>query len=222
MWNSGLWLKTLFFFPYNIPVLCMCTVKGEKSDIHAIQILEGSKVLPDLSAVPFGFRLAFKVQYYNTISYSHNSFTKLYHVLPHWILTMACCYGKAQMILFCRLICRLAQMVFFLIEVQLTLLLFTRSVVSDSLCPMDCSTPGFPVLHHPPELAQTHVHWISDAIQPSHPLSPPSPPAFNLSQHQGLFQRVSSSHQNSWLTTLVSGVQCSNRYFYWLYSIQLS
>ena len=49
-----------------------------------------------------------------------------------------------------------------------------------TLCdPMDCSTPGFPVLHHLPELAQTHVHWVSDAIQPSHPLSSPSPPAFN-------------------------------------------
>ena len=45
---------------------------------------------------------------------------------------------------------------------------------------MDCSTPGFPVLHHLPELAQTHVHWVSDAIQPSHPLLSPSPPAFNL------------------------------------------
>ena len=53
--------------------------------------------------------------------------------------------------------------------------------------PMDCSTPGFPVHHQQPELAQTHVHQVSDAIQPSHPLSSPSPPAFNLSQHQGLF-----------------------------------
>ena len=51
--------------------------------------------------------------------------------------------------------------------------------------PMDCSTPGFPVLHQLLELAQTHVHRVSDAIQPSHPLSSPSPPAFNLSQHQG-------------------------------------
>ena len=58
-----------------------------------------------------------------------------------------------------------------------------------TLCsPMDCSTPGFPVHHRLSELAQTHVHWISDAIQPSHPLLSPSPPAFNLSQHQGLFQ----------------------------------
>ena len=56
-----------------------------------------------------------------------------------------------------------------------------------TLCdPMDCSTPGLPVHHQLPELAQTHVHWVSDAIQPSHPLLSPSPPDFNLSQHQGL------------------------------------
>ena len=57
------------------------------------------------------------------------------------------------------------------------------------------STPGLPVHHQLPEFTQTHVHRIGDAIQPSHPLSSPSPPAFNLSQHQGLFQWVSSSHQ---------------------------
>ena len=56
-----------------------------------------------------------------------------------------------------------------------------------TLCdPMDCSTLGFPVHHQLPELVQTHVHWVGDAIQPSHLLSSPSPPAFNLSQHQGL------------------------------------
>ena len=60
---------------------------------------------------------------------------------------------------------------------------------------MDCSMPGFPVHHQLAELAQTHVCWVSDASQPSHPLLSPSPPAFNLSQHQGLFQWVSSSHQ---------------------------
>ena len=64
------------------------------------------------------------------------------------------------------------------------------------LCnPMDYSTPGLPVHHQLLELAQTHVRRVGDAIQPSHPLSSPSPPAFNLSQHQGLFQRVSPSHQ---------------------------
>ena len=65
-----------------------------------------------------------------------------------------------------------------------------------TLCdPMDCNTPGFPVLLHLLEFAQTHVHWVGDAIQPSCPLLSPSPFAFNLSQHQGLFQWVSSSHQ---------------------------
>ena len=60
---------------------------------------------------------------------------------------------------------------------------------------MDCSTPGLPVHHQLPELTQTHVHWVSDAIQPSHPLSSPSHPTFNLSQYQGLFQWVSSLQQ---------------------------
>ena len=65
-----------------------------------------------------------------------------------------------------------------------------------TLCdPMNCSTPGFPVLHYLSEFAQTLVHWASDAIQPSHPLSPASPLALNLSQHQGLFQWVDSLHQ---------------------------
>ena len=60
---------------------------------------------------------------------------------------------------------------------------------------MDCSTPGLHVHHQLPEFTQTYNHRVSDAIQPSHPLSSPSPPAFNLSQHQGLFKWVSSSHQ---------------------------
>ena len=60
---------------------------------------------------------------------------------------------------------------------------------------MNRSMPGLPVHHQVPELTQTHVHRVGDAIQPSHPLSSPSPPAFNLFQHQGLFQLVSSSHQ---------------------------
>ena len=60
-----------------------------------------------------------------------------------------------------------------------------------TLCdPMNCSTPGLPVHHQLLEFTQTHLHWVSDAIQPSHPLSSPSPPTFNLSQHQGLFQWV--------------------------------
>ena len=60
---------------------------------------------------------------------------------------------------------------------------------------MNRSTPGLPVHHKLPEFTQTHVHWVGDAIQPSHPLSYPSRPTLNLSQHQGLFKWVSSSHQ---------------------------
>ena len=67
-----------------------------------------------------------------------------------------------------------------------------------TLCdPMNCSMPGFPVHHQYPEFTQTHVHWVGDAIQPSHPLSSCSPPALNLSQHHGLFKWVSSLYQVS-------------------------
>ena len=65
-----------------------------------------------------------------------------------------------------------------------------------TLCdPMDCSMPGLPVHHQLPEFTQTHVHWVDDTIQPSHPLLSPSPPVLNLSQHQALFKLVSSLHQ---------------------------
>ena len=74
---------------------------------------------------------------------------------------------------------------------------FSCSVTKSCLTlhPQNCSTPGFPVLQYLPEFAQTHVHWVSNIIQPSHPLSAPSLLALNLSQHQGLFQWVSSSQQ---------------------------
>ena len=61
--------------------------------------------------------------------------------------------------------------------------------------PMNCSTPSLPIHHQLPESTQTHVLWVSDAIQPSHPLSSPSPPAPSPSRHQGLFQWVNSSHE---------------------------
>ena len=78
---------------------------------------------------------------------------------------------------------------------------------------MDCSTPGLPVHHQLPEFTQTHVHWVGDASQPSHPLSSPSPPAFNLSQHQGLFQWVSSSHQ----VAQVLEFQLQHQSFQWIF-----
>ena len=78
--------------------------------------------------------------------------------------------------------------------------------------PMDCTTPGFLVHHQLPELAQTHVHWVSDAIQPSHPLSSPSPPAFNLSKHQSLYQWVSSLHE----VANVLELQLQHQSFKWI------
>ena len=83
-----------------------------------------------------------------------------------------------------------------------------------TLCdPMDCSTPGFSVHHQLLELAQTHVHRVSDATQSSHPLSSPSPPAFNLSQHQGIFQGVSSLH---WLAKVLE-LQLQHQSFQWIF-----
>ena len=80
---------------------------------------------------------------------------------------------------------------------------------------MNCSTPGLSVHLQLPEFTQTYVHWVCDAIQPSHPLSSPSPPAFNLSQHQGLFQWVSSSHQ----VAKVLEFQLQHQSFQWIFGL---
>ena len=77
---------------------------------------------------------------------------------------------------------------------------------------MNCSTPGFPVLYCLPEFAQTLVYWVDDAIQPSHPLLPPSPIALNLSQNQGFFQWVSSLHQVAKILELQLQHQSFNEY----------
>ena len=85
--------------------------------------------------------------------------------------------------------------------------------LSLTLCdPMDCSMPGFPVLYYLPEFAQTHVHWVSDTIQPSHPLSPSSL-VLNLSQHQGLFQWVSS------LQEVAKALELQHQSFQWIFRV---
>ena len=87
-----------------------------------------------------------------------------------------------------------------------------------TLCnPMDCSMGGLPVRHQLLEFAQTHVHWVGDAIQPSHPLSSPSLPTFHLSQHQGLFKWDSSSHQ----VAKVLEFQLQHQSFQWIFRIPL-
>ena len=85
-----------------------------------------------------------------------------------------------------------------------------------TLCELvDCRMLGFPVIHHLPELAQIHVLWVSDAIQPSHPLLSLSPIAFNLAQHQGLFKWVSYSHQMAKVLEL----QLQHQSFQWIFRI---
>ena len=82
-----------------------------------------------------------------------------------------------------------------------------------TLCdPMNCSTPGFPALHHLLEFAQVHIHWVSDAIQPSHP---PSSPTFSVSQHHGLFQWVGSLHQ----VAKVLKLQLQHQSFQWIFRV---
>ena len=83
--------------------------------------------------------------------------------------------------------------------------------------PMDCSMPGFPVYHQLLEFTQIHIHRVGNAIQPSHPLSSPSPPAFNTSHHQGLFKWVSSSHQ----VTKVLEFQLQHQSFQWTFRTDL-
>ena len=94
-------------------------------------------------------------------------------------------------------------------------LLISYSDVYNSLQPHRLQHTDFPVLYHLPEIIQTHVHWVSDAIHPPHPLSSPSPSAFNLSQHQSLFQWVSSSHQ----VAKVLEFQLQHQSFQWIFKI---
>ena len=92
---------------------------------------------------------------------------------------------------------------------------FNHSVMSNSLWLPNRSTPGFPVYHQHPELIQTHVHWVSDAIQLSHPLPSPSPPAFNLPQHKGSFPV-------SWIFASdgqVLELQFQYQYFQWIFRL---
>ena len=94
---------------------------------------------------------------------------------------------------------------------------FRHSVVSYSSWPMYCSNPDLPVHHQLPKITQIHLHWISDSNQPSHPLSSPSPPAFNFSQHLGLFKWVSSLHQ----VAKVLEFQLQHQSFQWTHRTDL-
>ena len=97
-------------------------------------------------------------------------------------------------------------------NMTLSLVQFSHSVVSDSLWPHEQQHTRPPCPSPTPRIHQTHVHWVGDAIQPSHPLSSPSPPASNLSQHQGLFKWVNSLHE----TAKVLEFQLQHQSFQWI------
>ena len=124
---------------------------------------------------------------------------------------MTCCFGPLIVPFEKQMFLILTKLTFF----PLPWFQFTSLAQSgQTLCnPMDCSMPSFPVHHQLPELAQTHIYWVSDAIQPSHPLLSPSPPTLDLSQHQGLFQWISSLHQ----VAKVLEFQFQHQYFQWIF-----
>ena len=118
------------------------------------------------------------------------------HRTASWAAALSSCTAPPLKVAPCLASCFTVPVLKFLITFEHGLHIFVLQSVPFSsvtqsfatLCdPMDCSTPGLPVHHQLPESTQTHVHQVGDAIQPSHPLSSPSPPDFNLSQHQGLF-----------------------------------
>ena len=130
--------------------------------------------------------------------------SKLYQSFPLWVI------GKALYFLF--FFCSIYRCHAFSVQ----FISVTQSCMT--VCyPMDCSTPGFPVRQQLLELTQTQVHRVSDAIKPSHPLSSPSPPAFNLAQHQGLSQWVTSSHQ----VAKILEFQLQHQSFQWIFRTDL-
>ena len=131
-----------------------------------------------------------------------NLYHHLFWITSYYTLTIAFNYLKSKEFIIVLLIKTLKKLLKVRVKelsLQNSFWIIQFSSVAQS-CPTLCntmnnSTPGFAVPHQFPEFTQSYVHWVSDAIHPSHPLLSPSPPALNLSQHQGLFKWVSSSHQ---------------------------
>ena len=122
----------------------------------------------------------------------HRFFVFFFFFFLYWTASISSCYSR-QSYYFCtsedNIFIQLNIYIYMKVKVSVTQLC---AILCNS---MHCSTPGFPVLHCLPEFGKTHVHWVRDAIKSSHPLSSPSPPALNLSQHHSLFQWVSSLQQ---------------------------
>ena len=140
--------------------------------------------------------------YTHTYSYWNASLNKIWSLLKKFIWLDLFSHNKSDRIIinFCYIIIQFSSV--------------TQSCLT--LCdPMNCNMPGLPVHHQLLEFTQAHAHWVGDAIEPSHLLSSPSPPAFNLSQHQGLFKWFSSSHKVAKLLEF----QLQHQSFQWIFRI---
>ena len=132
----------------------------------------------------------------------HHARVPVHHHSRSWLKLMSIelAMPSNHLILYCPLLLLpsiFPNMRFFQMSQLFTSVQFSSATqLCPTLCdPMNGSMPGLPVHHQLPKFTQSHIHWVGNAIQPSHPLLSPSPPAFNLSQHQDLFNWVSSSHQ---------------------------
>ena len=148
-------------------------------------------IAPCLELLPFSC-------FFNWLFYSQKQILLLLEAIPHHLGYATCSF-----------------FVFSLWHISVTALATLKQCCCsvDKSCPtpcdpMNCSTPGFSVLHYLPEIAQTYVHWVSDAIHPSRSLSPPFPLVLNLFQHQGLFHWVHSLHQVAKVLELKLQHQC--------------
>ena len=137
--------------------------------------------------------------WYGQSFYCNNSVVSMMQLCPVWLIASYLCditeYQNLIEMCSSRSVYKCTVILLYRYDRYKLAFFIQFSSVTQTLCnPMNDSTPGLPVHHQLPESTQTHVHWVGDAIQPSHPLSSPSPPAPNPSQHQGLFKWVSSLH----------------------------
>ena len=195
-WLVGIWIASFFFFFKLLSMMPLLSIHIQAfvwtCVVTSLGYICKSEISGSYNNCIFNF-----LRNYQTIFQSR--YTILHSTSGRCRFSVSSTFPTFVVNLSFFIVARLVGRKWYLIVVLVCMSWWLNNVVQSLshgwLCsPMDCSALGFPVLCHFPELAQTHVHRVSDAIQPSHPLSSPSP-AFNLSQHQALFYWVDSLHQ---------------------------